>query len=217
MDEANEMIKEKNGKTSQKPDASFQKTNPKKISLMNSKKIKKDKTSIHINTERKMTRIFKKNLEEVDSNCNLKDEKIVISEEKSCEHTIPSTNIEELKFKQIIKELWVQIKNENQKSDSQTHDPNELKGKLEKFVAKISFDFEQFKSVCNENLDFLTKGYGNMLSGLIYILSSSQTSFIYKSFFQQLHQKINDLDNQIRCFVYTNFLKPDVIITLFSL
>ena len=233
---SNEMIKLRNKELKQKLNLQAFGLENKNLNN-NSKKIMKIKKTTGKNLksfafERKITRFFKRTLNSIqiqpqiknglkntekiiENNENLNGNENIKIDKKNGEKSEKKEVLQE-NFKDILKDLWLFIEKdceiyENNKNNNRFSD---LQKSIEAILHKIYLDFLEFKSETKlkknftHNFDFFTKGYGNLLSGIIHIFENRKNSHNYKDCFEEIHRKTKKIQNEIKCFFFTNFLQP---------
>lgn len=235
------LIKEKNDQVAQKLNlCSFSTENP-HSTLSTSKKIKK-KHKVNgekmLFYERKMTRFFKKTLNSLQFHPKIKSviqtkenifkkeaQKTIIFSKNNEEVCLPQETTTDMSLqpeynsKDILKELWMFIENYQPNFEKKLNKKlSFLQKSLKELLDKISLDFNEIKSKSEQNLshlEFFSKGYGNLLSGIIYILESQQKYLNSKFYFEEIHQETRKLQNEIKFFVFTHFLQPQPEVLFF--
>lgn len=236
------LIKEKNEQVAEKLNLCSFSTENRNATSQTSKKIKKkhkpngEKMLFY---ERKMTRFFKKTLNSIQFHPKIKsaiqnqannikkeaqehanftknNEGDRLKQEKTTDFVLQS----EYDFKDILKELWMFIEKDQANFEKKLLNKRLffLQKSLKELLHKISLDFNEVKSKSQQNiihLEFFGKGYGSLLSGIIYILESHEKFLNSKCYFEEIHQETRKLQNEIKFFVFTHFLQPEVFFDFF--
>lgn len=227
----------KNGVISEKPPEKKHQIFERKITrllqrTMNSKKKEKEtfqKTEENLiktkeNFEKKMIEIEKNNNSEkkkADAKKNVKKTITQIVENiipnKNSNNILFNPNIEEnyLNYKNILKDLWLYT--DDLKEDFEYDITiKKFQKYIKDFLEKISSKFEILKRETNlmnkyKTLEIYNDGYCSLLSGMDYILKLRQNSFIYKCYFECIHQDLSNLYEELKNFIYLNYLKPVIV------
>jgi len=111
-------------------------------------------------------------------------------------------------FKMILKELWFCL--DGSKAEFEVEIIN-IQNKVKDCMGRIATEFQSVKKEKDyrncKTFQIYIQGYGNFLSGIDYILKISQKNSVYKKYFEYIHQDIISLYDELKSFIYLNYLK----------
>ena len=177
-----------------------------KLPVLKESEIKKIEETIEKKTEEKTA-------EKIEEEPVFPISEQIFTENKSKETPeLTISSEKEPNFNKILKDLWLFL--DTSKDDLEyKSEIKEIKRNLRLFLSKISSEFSLMKKNDVKNYEVFqiyTKGYGNLLSTMDYILKNRQNSFIYKCYFECIHQDLSVLYEEFKAFIYENYLKPDL-------